>query len=834
MTVAARQAGCYLEHMSGTSNSGRGSGAVPPPGTLVPRQGVSGGPAPYVVRGELGSGGMGVVVHATDQDLNRPVALKVMWDASDAAAARRFAFEAEVTAQLDHPGIVPVHDRGVDAQGRPYYTMRLVRGRSLAEIIDRLARGDRTTMEAFSLPRLVRALAEAASAVAYAHDLGVIHRDLKPHNIMVGSYGEVQVMDWGLARMMDKPGPEEAPGEGSGTGMVAAEGASQITVHGSVRGTPAYMPPEQARGETWRLDRRADVYALGAILYEILTLTPPYRAKDPQAILEKVAEGELEPPEERAPRREVPRALSAIVMQAMSWHPADRYASAIELRRDLEAWLDGRAVSAHSESAVEAAIRLFRRFRLIGLGLMAGIAIAIGAVAIAFVSNISARREAETAARQARAAVEAAATESAEKRSMQLLAAPALVAQARAQAANRDAGEALKSADMAIAFDGSLHEARLVRAGLLMAGNRTTEARAEITAVLAALPTYDLARQMADICDRGGAAGNPKAFYEVLGRLGLAGIGNQVAMNAEQRARLTRDRIIAAWPQANVAIGKDNLVSVKLGKRSLGKAGLTPLTGGPVAELELNEIDDLTDLSPLRGMPLVRLTISQCTRLTDLSPLAGMPLNRLTLRRCAMVRTLAPLTGMPLTKLDLAGTSVSGLSALTGMPLKDLDLAIEDDRGPAIGDLSLIGRLPLERLRIAGQPVADLGQILQPALRRLDISRTKTTDLLPLMDSGVTELRLGSSKVRSLAPLAGSAIEVLYMTNVELDDPGQLRDLPSLRTLVLTPAKGPQMDVVRSLHGVQRIGTSAYQEVDDQPSAAEFWRRFDAGESVGK
>jgi tetratricopeptide (TPR) repeat protein len=220
---------------------------------------------------EIGRGGMGQVLQGRDLELGRELAVKVLRPEyrGQASAARRFLEEARVCGRLQHPGVVPVHAVGALADGRPYFTMKLVRGRTLAGLL-----ADRVGPEA-DLPRFVQVFEQVCQTVAYAHSNGVIHRDLKPGNVMVGAFGEVQVMDWGLAKVLGEASRgcqapvEEPPGP-------HAPGSPGATQQGTVLGTPAYMAPEQARGEVARLDERADVFGLGAILCEVLTGRPPF------------------------------------------------------------------------------------------------------------------------------------------------------------------------------------------------------------------------------------------------------------------------------------------------------------------------------------------------------------------------------------------------------------------------------------------------------------------------------------------------------------------------------------------------------------------------------
>jgi len=304
---------------------------VPPPAASP----VSDDPERYEQIGEHARGGLGRVVRAIDKRLGRTVAVKELLRRSESNEAR-FLREALITARLEHPGIVPVHEAGRWPNGDPYYVMKLVEGRTLKELIAERS----TTRDRLGLLQHVIAVADA---VGYAHSEGVIHRDLKPSNIIVGEFGETIVVDWGLACDRRRDLPELAPGDyepSSGSGPVS-------TVSGKVVGTPGYMAPEQARGEP--VDERADVYALGAVLYELLAGSPPHADITPRATIERVLAGPPAPLAMVTPH--VPRELATIVAKAMARDPVDRYPNATALAEDLRRYQTGKLVSAHSYSA---------------------------------------------------------------------------------------------------------------------------------------------------------------------------------------------------------------------------------------------------------------------------------------------------------------------------------------------------------------------------------------------------------------------------------------------------------------------------------------------------
>jgi serine/threonine protein kinase len=309
----------------------------------------------YEVVEPIARGGMGTVYLANDRDLQRPVALKVLHAPTPGGeAAERMLREARVIARLEHPGIVPVHDVGTLPDGRIFYAMKRVAG-------DRL---DRFVRAGLSLNGRLRVFERICEAVSFAHARGVVHRDLKPENVMVGAFGEVLVMDWGLAKVRSDPdrgtqAPPLAPG---------VRTASGETGHGTILGTPGYMAPEQARGEVEGIDERTDVYALGAILYFLLvghspgsapppshgsTWTWPRGRQEPAPALER--------PREADPA--LPRPLEAICLKALGASPSERYASVPELAADVVSFLGGGPVQAYPENVLERVGRVFRKHR---------------------------------------------------------------------------------------------------------------------------------------------------------------------------------------------------------------------------------------------------------------------------------------------------------------------------------------------------------------------------------------------------------------------------------------------------------------------------------------
>lgn len=318
-------------------------------------------PERYHVQREIARGGMGVVLEARDQSLRREVALKVLLDGSSSEAHARFVEEAQVQGQLEHPNICPVHELAEDLDGLPYFTMKRVRGEPLSARLRRIKEG----RESHDLSGLLGVFVKTCDAVAFAHSRGVLHRDLKPANIMTGEFGEVQVMDWGIAKVgangRTAASQENAEAPVAVSSDARADGQA-LTHAGSAMGTPHYMSPEQFLAAE-AVDQRSDVYALGAILYEILTLTTPVDGNNLGSIIRKVQGGEILEPSKRARDRVIPRDLELATMKALATRREARHSSVSELRADVQAFLDGRTMASVTYSPAERLLKWSRRNR---------------------------------------------------------------------------------------------------------------------------------------------------------------------------------------------------------------------------------------------------------------------------------------------------------------------------------------------------------------------------------------------------------------------------------------------------------------------------------------
>ena len=312
----------------------------------------------YRILRQHARGGLGVVYAAHDSELNRRVALKEIRDerAHDGASRQRFELEAVITGGLEHPGIVPIYGFGRHADGRPFYVMRFIEGASLKEAVDVFHAADRSRRDpaerASSLRHLLRRFLDVCHAIDYAHSKGVLHRDLKPGNVMLGPFGETLVVDWGLAKVTEssEAGTSDKLREAVSTSASGAAGTPTLTANAV--GTPAYMSPEQAAGRHDLVGAASDIYSLGGMLYYVLTGKNPVERSETPGSSEAMPGLRRAIPRPRQVNARVPASLEAICLKAMNIDPAERYPSAGALAKDVENWIDDLPVSACRESIV--------------------------------------------------------------------------------------------------------------------------------------------------------------------------------------------------------------------------------------------------------------------------------------------------------------------------------------------------------------------------------------------------------------------------------------------------------------------------------------------------
>jgi serine/threonine protein kinase len=351
----------------------------------------------YYLQKLLAKGGMAYVFRARDLNCQRSVALKMIMDkeGNEEEITRRFIEEAQITSQLDHPSIVPIYELSQDAKGNPFYIMKLIKGRNLEELLTEIREGNKATIKQYSLTRLLTVFSKICDAIAFAASKNVVHRDIKPENIMIGQYGEVFLMDWGIAKVLNAEEIKQQPNniplpqfDPDFIKTISCDSSVNVssTFHGQILGTPSFMAPEQVQSQHMSLTIRADIYALGGLLYNILTLCHPHEDNELEKLFRRKLTGQITPPHLRIksaphlPDKSVPYSLSAVAMKALQVNPADRYASANELQTDVQHWIDGYATEAEGASQARLFQLLFMRHRRLGFTIITLVIVAFFAM----------------------------------------------------------------------------------------------------------------------------------------------------------------------------------------------------------------------------------------------------------------------------------------------------------------------------------------------------------------------------------------------------------------------------------------------------------------------
>lgn len=777
----------------------------------------SGSDSRYQLQGEIARGGMGAILKGRDTDLGRDLAIKVLLDThkDKPEVIQRFIEEAQIGGQLQHPGIAPVYELGQFADRRPFFSMKLVKGETLSKLL-----ADRRN-PADERGKFLGIFQQICQTMAYAHNRGVIHRDLKPANIMAGAFGEVQVMDWGLAKVLASGGiADESASQrqqqgqsiiqtlrtGVGSGPPGTlVGVGSHTEMGSVMGTPAYMPPEQALGEIDHLDERADVFGLGAILCEILTGKPPYVGDDGTQVFRMASRGQLGDCFQRLDACGADADLIVLARHCLELEPQDRPRNASVVAERMASYLQSvESRLRETELAkVDAQVRAEELRRRQKLALSAGTAIVASLVIGIAVSAWQARR-ADLAAKQAQSQQQRASAALEELRAT----APAFAEQARALVAKERFGEAIEKLDYAMKLRPDAAEYLVAKGDVLQCQLKLAEAAAIYREAMHVQPGHARAEASAALCDELLSAkpnADGKLTRESLAKLHLA-------MQRQQRpaaelmpvARLLGEEkslLVAYWLERlkDLPVSAEQPLAKRLSVREDGRLALnlsdtkvldlSPLAGAPLAELNVSstkETSELADLTPLRGLELVELNISN-TSVTDLSPLREMrTLERLALAQ-SKVTDLTELSGLRLKRLSFQGCPVTDLTPIQKMQLEELDL-----RETRVTDIAPLIGMPIKSIDLSLTPIVDFSPLAKLPLEKCYLQRNRITDLSIFRGMPLKELVLwGCVDARNYAVLSEiKTLELLLLPSEyralpaqDYDAIGALRSHPKLRQL---------------------------------------------------
>ena len=741
--------------------------ATPPTQSMAPSSGANpAAPVPFIFGRRIAQGGMGAILEASDCKLGRTIAVKVMLSEAGCREEQkqRFIQEAAVLGRLEHPNIVPIHDLGLDSEGQLYYTMKLVKGVTLQQILDDLRKEKPEALQHYTLDRLLTIFRKVCDALAFAHAQNIIHRDLKPENIMVGEFGEVLVMDWGIAKILDGSADipvRSVPDPISGQESLRSSTASPTaTVDGAVMGTPNYMSPEQAMGRVNEMDARSDIFSLGGILYCILTLRPPVEGKDVWEVLERVsianitapttfgvttgtgkasAKGDVLEAKKITPLPHmaggrVPNALSAVSMKALTLDKTKRYRDIAAFIADIEKYQGGFATSAENAGAWKQFTLLIKRNKAASIGVAAVLIVGATLGTKAIIEGKRAEREAIRAQNgEVLAKSEAARAERGEAKANAALAdlkasAPALLQLAESEADSQRFPSALGKLDAALDLDPALLRARWQRAWVLLALERWSEAADALRLARQHDPADAKLASILPVVEQVAAAPEAgrwqsDATREVFAHLQTVeatgpslAFSGKLKLGAQERRKLADQRLGAMLGKGNyaVTVESDGLVKVELHSKAI--RSFEALRGLTV-DYVWAQGTEVESLEPLRGMPLHHLSLTGARSVHDLSPLAGMPLCDLDIHQTKVI-DLAPLAGMQLTYLSVAASEVSRIDVLRGMPLVFLEAG-----SSRVTDLSPLKGAPLQILHINNTRVTDLAVLQGAPLKELVITR---------------------------------------------------------------------------------------------------------------
>jgi len=810
----------------------------------------------YIVKGLIGKGGMGEVLLCVDRDIRRSVAIKKILPhaAADPNRRARFVEEIQVTGQLEHPNIVPVYELGRDAGGDIYYAMKLVKGKSLADLLKQVKASESSRVEGtnepgnaesksfepLSLSELLHVFLKVCDGIAFAHSKGVIHRDLKPENIMVGDFGEVLVMDWGLAKVRGR----EDIRAGDLVTSERVEKQIGMTMEGATVGTPAYMPPEQAEGKLDQIDQRSDVYSLGAILYEILTLERAIEAPSPLAALIKVVDGDIVPPHVRAPNRQIPRELSAIAMKCLSKKREDRYQSVGNLQKDIRLFMEGRSVSAAPDTLLQGTVKLIKRNKaLFGtIGAAAGVLIAIGV--FSFLRVMSERNAALLAKQRAEQneRVAASAKREAEQAKEEVVRNARLASERFSKQALRmvDEGrmkEAELRADDAVQVCPQAPYGLYALGMLAQAQDKHDKAVEYFREALKRDPKHEdsklamsrslqLLGQLAKLEDENEALQEDKLTYkdatvmpddlDKIDRLvdltKKKDTHKETIASTDWRALLKyADTLLAlakyeeareAYDDALVRMTRDHAdpLSMDDAKRRRDAALIKAMCSGWYAERDKLKgdkkasavISKIAECTWTISGPQYyqvgsekRLCVDDWKYEVTQDRIVSMSLVDTSYARDSVTQFLDPLKGLDLTSLKLKKCKLLwDLSPLKGMPLRKLSI----EGSPMITDISPLKGAPLEELVLTPTKVSDLSPLKDMPLQLLELSGENIKDISPLKGMPLKKLTLTSPKLEDVSALKGMPLESLTLNCENLADISALSGLP-LKSLSIASAK---------------------------------------------
>lgn len=735
----------------------------------------------------IGQGGMGEIHEVEDLNISRKVAKKTLKHSSSKSVedAIRLIEEAQLTGQLEHPSIIPVYDLGTDESDQVYYTMKRVNGSTLQEILDSIRNGDSAASQ-HTLGSMLAILQKVCDALSYAHSQSVIHRDIKPQNIMVGEFGEVLLMDWGLAKSLGGQSSKNDPMSRSPVSSLRTQELFGTDTHeGTVFGSPFYISPEQAEGNALEVDYRSDIYSIGAILYEILTLQPPIEGASLDETLSKVRRGDIEHPNflyrssrkdefSHCPNGKIPEALAAVAMKALQLKKENRYQRVEELQSDLDSYLGGFATTAQNPTTITNMLLFLQRHRgiLCFFGLIIlmsiGLCISIAANQLNQVAHaeeiISISREmAPRFVEEAKVALEKG---DLEKSKTSLLVAQKLdpflwsvwYQKGRLELGQHlfsDAYTSFQKADQLNKDNANQEVLRQLKTlsekWKLQADAGLYQQSASFSAQLGRdLYAVDpvLAGRAFEMIEDSRAASYLSAQYC---------IDEILRLNTE--LRLKKDSVVR-FERADSGIDGLFFSDTELFQNPEELKNIKPINLAPWDKIHLEHVK-LKNLEPFGRIPGLKELRVRGKDIHTLEPIRNIRLKTLSLG-WTPVTDLSPLKDMPLENLSLINPEISDISSLAGLPLRSLSLS----RSYKLNDIEALKGMPLQSVHLGGGMLRDFSPILAAPIDSFNIDLCAPgVDFSFLGELPLRQfLRLSSMHKVDLSFLSGKEMETLFLS----------------------------------------------------------------------
>jgi serine/threonine protein kinase len=739
----------------------------------------------------ISRGGMGEINLAQDRNCLRNVAIKSLDESyrQDHEAIVRFTEEAQITAQLEHPNIVPIYDLGLNDKQMPYYAMKHIHGKNLSQIIYAIKRGNKKYTKNFSIRELINIILKVCNAMNSACSKGVLHRDLKPENIMIGEYGEVTIVDWGLAKVMSAEAQPQKTKHNLNKVLsqipvesVRSKNNVILSMNNVLIGTPAFMSPERITGEG---NEQSEVYAIGCILYYVLSLEHMFSGTNIRTMLTKICKGEYLPLSHfnslpHLPHGKIPSSLSAVVDKAVHFEADKRYKSIVELRHDLEAYLQGYATGAEDAGLGKTVSLSIKRHKRLSIFISILCMIILSALII---SIISVRNQANIAEKTSHDAKNIE-IETRKK---------SLEASAKALELSKNIAELKKSAP--VLYSNALKKIEVMELKIALSYiNHAITLKSDSSSYFETKAYLHLSFL---------------EFEDFAQALQNANQINQKKYEAEwalvkklKEQKFTKNHLkdivelLSARKRFSMALtALENMKKQSDYRHLLRTLWLKKLMPTPIGQQLITKVDNIsivnnkfhvtlsgqtiTSLKALTKMPISKLSLKNCTT-TDITPLKTLPLESIIINQCP-ITDLSPLKDKKLKYVELVGAKITSLHELSSSAPEVL--VLQDSK---INSLDNIDLSNLKKLNISASEITDLSPLKGVPLQELTAENCKIKDLTPLHSAKLTHLYLDSTSIESLHGLENQNILRLEIQGTAIKD--------------LTPLKNSKLEYLNINH----------------------------------